>query len=137
EDTAYTFASSDFPFSDTSDSPANGFASVVINTLPGAGTFKLDGVAVTAGQEISKAALDANKLVFTPALNANGSDYADFSFSVRDNGGTAHGGVDLDPGSATDTINVNSLNDAPSSPTRRASALEDTAYTFASSDFPF
>jgi hypothetical protein len=34
EDTAYTFASGDFGFSDTTDSPANSFLAVEITTLP-------------------------------------------------------------------------------------------------------
>ena len=32
----------------------------------------------------------------TPAANANGAGYASFTFQVRDDGGTANGGVDLD-----------------------------------------
>ena len=39
----------------------------------------------------------AGKLVFTPAANANGAGYASFTFQVQDDGGTANGGVDLDP----------------------------------------
>ena len=35
--------------------------------------------------------------MFTPAANANGAGYASFTFQVQDNGGTANGGVDLDP----------------------------------------
>src|SRR5439155_49531 len=129
--------SSDFPFSDTSDSPANGFASVVINTLPGRSEERRVGKDVSARREISKAENDANKLVFTPALNANGPDYADSSFSVRDTGGTAHGGVDLDPGSATETINVNSVNGAPRSTSCTGKTSADMASSYASSDFPF
>src|SRR5438874_367543 len=102
----------------------------MINTLPGAGTFKLDGVAVTAGQEISKAALDANKLVFTPALNANGSDYAYSSSSLHTNALRDYSSDVCAPDLATETINVNSVNDAPSSTNHTATTNEDTAYTF-------
>ena len=35
--------------------------------------------------------------MFTPAANANGAGYASFTFQVQDDGGTANGGVDLDP----------------------------------------
>ena len=35
--------------------------------------------------------------MFTPAANANGAAYASFTFQVQDDGGTANGGVDLDP----------------------------------------
>ncbi len=41
--------------------------------------------------------ITAGQLVFTPAANANGTGYASFTFQVQDDGGTANGGVDLDP----------------------------------------
>ena len=59
EDMAYTFAVSDFGFSDPNDSPANNFLAVEITTLPGAGTLKDNGVAVTAGQFVSAADITA------------------------------------------------------------------------------
>ena len=51
--------------------------------------------------------------MFTPAANANGAGYASFTFQVQDDGGTANGGVDLDPTPRTMTINVTAVNDAP------------------------
>ena len=54
EDTGYTFGTSDFGFSDTSDSPANTLLAVKIATLPGAGTLTDNGVAVTAGQFVER-----------------------------------------------------------------------------------
>ncbi|MEK7674456.1 MAG: CHRD domain-containing protein, partial [Verrucomicrobiota bacterium] len=53
EDTAYTFASADFGFSDPNDSPANAFLAVKITTLPSAGTLAVDGTAVSAGDFVS------------------------------------------------------------------------------------
>jgi len=53
-------------------------------------------------------------LACTPASNANGSPYTSFTFQVQDDGGTANGGVDLDPVPKTMTINVTPVNDAPS-----------------------
>ena len=41
--------------------------------------------------------INGGKLMFTPAANANGAGYASFTFQVQDDGGTANGGVDLDP----------------------------------------
>src|SRR5437763_521459 len=76
------------------------------STLPDAGCPKYNGTAVTAGQFVSAADIAAGKLVFTPAANANGSPYASFTFQVQDDGGTANGGVDLDPTPNTLTINV-------------------------------
>ncbi len=97
EDTAYTFSAADFGFSDPSDSPANSLFAVKITTLPAAGALTDNGVAVTAGQFISVADITSGKLKFTPAANANGGGYASFTFQVQDDGGTANGGVDLDP----------------------------------------
>ena len=86
---------------------------VKITTLPAAGTLTNNGVAVTAGQSSPSADIAAGSCKFTPAANANGTRYASFTFQVQDNGGTANGGVDLDPTPNTITVNVNSVNDAP------------------------
>jgi hypothetical protein len=50
-------------------------------------------------------------LTYTPAANANG--VANLSVTVKDNGGTANGGVDTSA-AQTFTITVNAVNDAPS-----------------------
>ena len=49
EDTDHVFGASDFNFTDANDSPPNGFAAVVITSLPTAGTLRYDGSAVVAG----------------------------------------------------------------------------------------
>ena len=90
EDTAYTFTAADFGFSDPNDSPANGLLAVRISTLPTPGTLRLTGVAVTAGQSITLANITAG-LFFTPVIDANGLNYASFTFQVQDDGGTANG----------------------------------------------
>src|SRR4029077_9342354 len=92
EDTAHTFTAAEFGFSDPNDSPANALLAVEITTLPGAGngTLTNNGIAVTAGQFVSVADINAGKLVFTPAANANGSPESSFTFQVQDNGGTAN-----------------------------------------------
>jgi len=113
EDTAYTFSVADFGFSDANDSPANVLAALRISSLPVAGTLSNDGVAVSSGQTIVVADLIAGKLKFTPAADANGTGYASFSFQVQDDGGTANGGVDLDPTPNTLTIDVTAVNDPP------------------------
>ncbi|USN54805.1 MAG: hypothetical protein H6765_10160 [Candidatus Peribacteria bacterium] len=71
EDTAYVFASGDFGFSDTSDSPADDLNRVKITTVETAGDLELNGVDVVAGDFVTLAQLAANLLVFTPASNAN------------------------------------------------------------------
>src|SRR5439155_772170 len=123
----------DFGFTDPNDIPANTLLAVKITTLPAAGTLKLSGVAVTAGQTIAAGSIP--NLTFNPALNANGTAYATFTFQVQDNGGTGYGGVDLDQSPNTFTVNVNSVNDAPSGADKTVTINEDTVYTFAL--FPF
>src|SRR5258705_350830 len=58
-------------------------------------------------------------------------------FRSQDNGGTAGSGVDLDPTANTMTINVTSVNDAPSGANNTVTTNEDTAYTFTAADFGF
>ncbi|MBS0473503.1 MAG: tandem-95 repeat protein [Proteobacteria bacterium] len=137
EDTSYTFSAADFGFSDLHDSPENTLLAVKIASLPADGTLTDNGVAVTAGQYISAADIAGGLLVFTPAANANGAGYASFTFQVQDNGGTANGGADLDPVARTITVDVTAVNDAPSGTSTTVTTLEDTAYTFGTSDFGF
>jgi hypothetical protein len=141
EDHAYVFDAADFGFTDTADTPGNQLAGVLITTLPSAGTLTLEvaGVAttVTAGQVISRADLDAGNLSFTPAAQANGAGYASFTFQVRDDGGTANGGIDLDPTPRTLTIDVTSVNSAPQGSDATVTLLEDGSYTFGAASFGF
>ena len=123
EDTAYVFAAADFGFTDPNDIPANAFSRVQITTLPGAGTLKLSGTAVTAGEFITVA--DIPNLTFTPAADANGSPYTTFTFQVEDDGGTAGGGVNLDPIANVLTIDVTAVNDAPVTSFTRTRSLGD------------
>jgi len=134
EDTPYVFAAADFSFS---DSDGNAFAGVKIAALPAAGTLTNNGVAVSAGQIVAAADIASGLLRFTSAPNANGAAYASFSFQVQDDGGTANGGVDLDPTARTMTVNVTPINDAPIGKNSSVTTLEDTAYVFATSDFGF
>ena len=89
-------------------------------------------MAVTAGQFVSVADINAGLLKFTPAANANGNGYASFTFQVQDNGGTANGGVDLDPTPNTITINVTPVNDAPTVANAIAdqNATQGSAFSF-------
>ena len=120
EDQPLTFAVADFGFSDSSDnSPPssiqpNAFQAVRITSLPTTGSLTNNGVAVAVGDSVPLANISGNLLVFTPALNANGSPYASFRFQVQDSGGLANNGADTDPTPKTMSINVTSVNDAPS-----------------------
>ncbi|ROH83781.1 hypothetical protein ED236_12210, partial [Pseudomethylobacillus aquaticus] len=82
EDTPITLKTSDFGFSESTRETADSFLAVKVTTLPTAGTLLLDGTAVTAGQSVSVTDITANKLSFAPALNANGTGYASFTFQV-------------------------------------------------------
>lgn len=95
--TVYIFKVADFGFTDTADSPPNTFLSLKISSLPAQGKLTNNGVAVVAGASVSAADIAAGKLKFTPVINGFGATYASFTFQVRDNGGTANGGIDLDP----------------------------------------
>ena len=108
-----------------------------ITTIPGAGTLRLNGVAVTAGQTVTVANINSGLLVWTPASNANGTSNASFTFQVQDDGGTENGGVDLDQSANTITFNVNSVNDAPTGADKTITTIEDSAYTLTAADFGF
>ena len=135
EDTAHTFTAADFGFTDPNDTPPNTLQSVLITTLPAAGTITLSGVGITAGTEIPVA--NIGNLVFTPAANGSGSPYTSFTFQVRDDGGTADGGVDLDPSANTITVNVTAVNDAPSGTNTTVTTDEDVQYIFTVANFGF
>ena len=108
EDTAYTFTAADFGFTDPLDAPSsNNFSSVFITTLPTSGTLLLNGVAVTAGQDIAFA--DISKLTWQGAANAHGTGLASFTFQVKDDGGRANGGQDTDQSANTISFNVTSV----------------------------
>ena len=101
EDTAHHFAASEFNFDDTDTDDT--LASVTVVTLPTVGALEFDGTAVTAGQVVDEA--DIGKLVFTPVLNANGTDYASFTFKVSD-------GTEESAAYYSMTVNVTAVNDA-------------------------
>ena len=110
EDTTYTFAPTDFGFSDLDAGDA--LQSVTITSLPTDGKlwFEVNGggpadaVLVTADQTISASDIAAGLLFFVPDTNANGTAYATFAYTVSD------GIASSAPG--TLTINVTPMNDA-------------------------
>jgi hypothetical protein len=106
-----TFTASDFSTGMT-DPESHGFAGVKITTLPSTGTIKLNGTAIAAGDMITKAQLDANALTFEPAAGSAGTSPT-FTFQVRDDGGTANSGVDMDQTANTFTIAITASNAAP------------------------
>ena len=120
EDTSYVLTTADFGFTDSADTPPNNFAGVVITTLPGAGVLDIEGAPIGAGAIVSLAQINDGLLRWTPPTNANGASLASFTFQVRDDGGTANGGVDTDPTPNTITFDVTPVNDAPVNTVRGA-----------------
>jgi Ca2+-binding RTX toxin-like protein/Mg-chelatase subunit ChlD len=113
EDQSYVFALVDFGFADPDDTPPDGLLGVRIATLPASGTLSVGGAPVNAGDMVAVSDINAGRLIFTPAPDANGLGYAQIGFQVRDDGGTANGGVDTDPTPNTITFNVSAVNDGP------------------------
>lgn len=126
EDTARSFIAADFSFTDVE---GNSLASITIGSLNLAGgdTLKLSGMDVTSNQTIAAANL-AN-LVYLPASNTNGTAHSTFDFTVNDAGsGTV---------TASMTINVTAVNDAPVAQASSVTTNEDTSRSFSVSNFPF
>ena len=76
-----------------SDEDGDALAAVIITTLPGSGTLRLDGVDVSAGQSVSAANIAAGLLVYTPGA----AGLHDFTFQVRDDSGVAGSDLDTTP----------------------------------------
>jgi hypothetical protein len=114
EDTAYTFSAADFGFNDVD--AGDTLSGVRIDTLPGAGSLTLSGVAVTASQVITNA--NIGNLVFTPVANANGGAYATLTFSVRDQSSVFSAPNII-------TVNVTTVNDAPTTSTVTLAAIAE------------
>ena len=123
EDSAHTFAASEFSFS---DADGDTLSNVRIVTLPasGTGTLALSDTPVTANQVV--AATNIGVLAYTPPANANGTGYASFTFKVSD--GTAESAADY-----TMTITVTAVNDAPTVATAMTDqpATVGTAFSYA------
>ncbi|MEZ5842968.1 MAG: Ig-like domain-containing protein [Hyphomicrobiaceae bacterium] len=103
EDTTRVLTIADFGYADLDSDP---IASVRVDSLPAAGALLLDGANVGAGQVIDAADIAAGKLALTPAHNANGTAYANLTFSVSD-------GTEFDATPNTLTFDVTAVNDAP------------------------
>jgi len=132
EDGSYKLARVDFGFSDSNDSPPNNFAAITLNPAS-AGALRLDGVAISSPVTLTVADIDAGRVIYSPAANASGVGYANFSFAVKDDGGTANGGIDTDPTPNTITFNVTPVNDAPVGTSDAFSAVEGTMTTLSGS----
>ncbi|WP_168735705.1 tandem-95 repeat protein [Cohnella fermenti] len=124
EDTDVLFAATDFSSKfDDSDS-ADVLVKVKVTSLPEDGALKLDGAAVMANQEI--AAIDLDKLTFTPDANWNGQT----TFGWNGTDGKSYADAD-----ATVTIDIAAVNDKPTVADIAKNGTEDIAVAFATTDF--
>ena len=130
EDTALTFAAADFDGVFTDGDSGDSLKKVKVMSLPASteGALALDDgetvTAVSANQEIERAKL--GNLKFTPVANYEGA--ATFGFQVSDQS-------DRFSATATATITVSAVNDAPAAKALNVSTAEDTALTFTAADF--
>ena len=74
-----------------------------------AGALTLAGKAVRAGQVIDVG--DIGKLVFTPGAHEFGKGFASLKFQVIDDGRTANGGRNIDPGADSITFDAGDVTD--------------------------
>ena len=121
EDGWYAFRAADFNLA--GGGSADRLRSVVVETRSTAGTLSLlpagevvelvdvggrhrfvEGTPVSVGTTVTRAQLDAGRLVFAPAPNANGDSYASFTFRVND-------GIDTSESAYTMTVDVTPVND--------------------------
>ena len=126
EETALTFAASDFEGVFTDPDAGDSLKAVKVMTLPAAtaGALELSGIAVTAEQTIVHA--DLGNVTFTPVANWNGD--ASFTFKVVDQ-------TDAESAAANATVTVTAVADPPEAAALGKSTAEDTALTFAAADF--
>ena len=120
EDTAYTFTAADFGFDD--DDAGATLASVKIVTVPVLGILALDGTAVTVNAVVTKAQIDGNMLIFTPARDAHGDPYTTFTFTVND-------GTDDSASAYTMTIDVTVDRDPPGLATTNGATVSGDTLT--------
>ena len=105
-------------------------------TRPAVGLLTNAGAAVTAGQSVLATDIAAGKLVFAPAAGGSGCAYASFQFEVRDDGGTANGGLDTSaPAVVTSTWRASTARRRTANVT--CHHRRHVAYVFTIADFPF
>lgn len=135
EDAPLIFNTADFGFSDVIESDS--LHAISITSIPATGILSLDNIPLTGVTTALASDIATGKLIWTPGTDHHGTPHTDFKFKVIDNGGTANGGTDTALIENTITINVDSVNDAPSGQDNILFALEDINYVFNAADFGF
>ena len=132
EDTDITLGLSDFGYSDTD---ANNFEAVIIDSIPAGGQLLLAGASIAVGDVVQVDDIVAGNLVYQPDTNFYGA--VDFEFRVRDDGGILHGGTDTSVIANTAEIDIAQVSDSPIGGNNVIAVTEDIQHTFALSEFPF
>ncbi|NDB66323.1 MAG: hypothetical protein EB168_11765, partial [Euryarchaeota archaeon] len=134
EDVPYVFSLESFPYADVEDQPidrmrlqavTNGTLWVDTN-----GDGLLDGGEIAVANSSVVMADDIPKLTFLADEHEFGDSYATFQYEVHD-------GDAISAAIYTMTINVASVNDLPTSDDATVTAVEDTVFTFLSSNFTY
>ena len=119
----HTFTATDFPFRDE-DNPMDRLASVIIETLPTAGTLANGGTTLSGRTTIDVA--DIGNLVYTPSASASAGDTDRFTFNVIDDGSDGSDNkTSTNAATITITIIVGAQTAASGAPT--AAATDSTA----------
>lgn len=132
EDSSLVFGVSDFGLTDAHDSPTNGFAGLIISSLPASGQLTVNGIPAVTGQPVTLADFTQDYFGYTPAPNSVAP--ASFAFRVFDDGG---GTSDTDPTPNTLSFSITPVPDPPSGQDNDITTAEDAAYTLAAADFGF
>ncbi|WP_252177988.1 VCBS domain-containing protein [Endozoicomonas sp. 4G] len=107
EDTSYALTLTDLSHS---AQEAADMTQIKVSTLPDEGSLKLNGVAVTQDQVISKADIEAGLLVFEPDSNEAGDDYTSIGFKIHD--GNSYSGEytrTFDVAAVADSVTMNNI----------------------------
>jgi len=105
EDTAFTYAASDFTYSDTDGNPFGGVQ--VVATATG---LTLNNVAVANGTIVKAADIAAGRFKYTAPADQSGAGLGNFTFKVFD-------GSAVSTATYTQTVNVTAVDDPPTTPT--------------------
>ena len=116
EDSVYSFALTDFADAFADVNKRDSLQNVTIVRVPANGKLRLDNVAVKAGQIIASA--DIERLQYAPSADYNGAD--SFTYIASD-------GFDNAADSATVTLDIAPVNDAPSFALGEGIAVDEDA----------
>jgi len=131
EDQSLSFTADNFGFSDVD---GDGFASVEIVSIDGAGTLTLNDVDITDSLPRTIAVSQISELVYVPPADANGDGFASINFQVIDDSSAVG---DQDQTANAITINVNPIADDPAGINSVRNVAEDQSLRFTEADFGF